>query len=256
MKEWWKRIKADLGKYTKAKIEDLTGCIPLLLESCIVDGKFNLEVGEMKQVWDDAAKFVMKIEKGNNSDWNQYMYLPLKFRTATNFYSYCNYVNACIRRLTVPAGTSASLIDHRYFYSKEFEGNYTCGIAREAVARQLWKCGHNRFGVTERLQSLENYVGNQSVTGFFIEHAVLQTISSNGLKEIGIVNSPPPIITFEGFPDFKDTEDPILYVTSGYCYPAVDGVILQLEHSKREAYMFPIQVTIAKSHKDSEKFHQ
>jgi hypothetical protein len=99
----------------------------------------------MKQVWDDAAKFVMKIEKGNNSDWNQYMHLPLNFRTATNFYSYCNYVDACIRRRTVPAGTSASLIDHRYFYSNEFEGNYTCGIVREAVARQLWKYGHNRF---------------------------------------------------------------------------------------------------------------
>jgi hypothetical protein len=107
--------------------------------------------------------------------------------------------------------------------------------------------------VTERLQSLEEYVGNQSVTGFFIEHAVLQTISTHGLKEIGIVNSPPPIITFEGFPDFKDTEDPILYVPSSYFYPAIDGVILQLDHSKREAYMFPIQVTIAKSHKDSEK---
>ena len=237
MKEWWKRIKADLGKYTKDEIEDLTGCIPLLLESCIVDGKFNLEVGDMKQVWDDAAKFVMKIKKGNNLEWDQYMHLPW---TATNFYSYCDYVDACIRRRTVPAGTSASLIDHRYFYSEESEGNYTCGIAREAVARQLWKYGRNRFGVTKRLQSLEEYVGNQSVTGFFIEHAVLQTISTHGPKEIGIVNSPPPIIIFEGFPDFKDTEDPILYVPSSYFYPAIDGVILQLDHSKREAYMFPI----------------
>jgi hypothetical protein len=91
MKEWWKRIKADLGKYTKDEIEDLTGCIPLLLKSCIVDGKFNLEVGEMKQVWDDVAKFAVKIAERNNSDRDQYMYLPLNFRTATNFYRYCNY---------------------------------------------------------------------------------------------------------------------------------------------------------------------
>jgi hypothetical protein len=77
--------------------------------------------------------------------------------------------------------------------------------------------------------------------------------STHGLKEIGIVNPPPPIISFEGFQDFKDTEDPILYVPSSYYYPAIDGLIFQLDHLKREAYMFPIQVTIAKSHKVSEK---
>jgi hypothetical protein len=58
MKYWWERTEARLGKYSKDEIEDLTGCIPLLLKSCIVDKEFNLEVKAMKQVWDQASKFV------------------------------------------------------------------------------------------------------------------------------------------------------------------------------------------------------
>jgi hypothetical protein len=195
--------------------------------------------------------------ENNPSALNQYIYLPLNFWTATNFYSYIEYVDACVtvRRQTVPSGMLPILVDHRYFYSTEnYVGNYTCGMARNAVAHQLWKYGRNQFGVTECLQSLDKYISNPSVVGFFIEHAVLQSISIHGLKEIGIVKSPPRIRTFEGdVPNFKDTEDPILYIPLSFSFPAIDGVIIRLGSSEGKAYMFPIQVTIAKYHKDSEQ---
>lgn len=75
-----------------------------------------------------------------------------------------------------------ALIDHRFFYSTDGElGNYVCGVAREAVANQLRLHGITRFGNTA-LQSLDSYINNESVVGFFIEQAILQTIECRGLR--------------------------------------------------------------------------
>ena len=40
-----------LGDYTRDEVEDFTGCIPLFLENCVVDGKIDL-----------AAKFFINID--------------------------------------------------------------------------------------------------------------------------------------------------------------------------------------------------
>jgi hypothetical protein len=92
-----------------------------------------------------------------------------------------------------------SAIDHRYFYSVSPVGNYTCGVARDAVSSQLRFYGRNTFGVSEYLTSLDAYI---PVTGFFIENAVLETIASRGLNDEGIPG-PMPTITFQGFPTFQ-----------------------------------------------------
>src|SRR5437667_7752514 len=54
----------------KDEIEDLTGCIPLLLESCIEDGKFNLYGAAVVSVWKEVAKFATRMRK--NGDWERY----------------------------------------------------------------------------------------------------------------------------------------------------------------------------------------
>ena len=162
-------------------------------------------------------------------------------------------MNACIRRKKVPSGVQHSVIDHRYFYEVEEVGNYTCGVAREAVANQLLEYGSNKFGVTELLTSLDAYIGNQSVTGFFIEQAVLQSISSDGLKDVDGISNPMPIIPFQGFPDFDTKISLALYAPLDFNFHGIDGIILQLDSSKKEAYVFPIQITIAKYHKVSEE---
>jgi hypothetical protein len=49
------------------------------------------------------------------------------------------------------------LIDHRYFYAggpNESIGMYTCGMAREAAARQLRRYGVEKFGQTDFLTAL------------------------------------------------------------------------------------------------------
>ena len=57
------------------------------------------------------------------------------------------------------------------------EGNYACGLVRDAVADQLLQEGDN-FADTDCLTSLPHFIKNKSITGFMIEHAVLSSIRS------------------------------------------------------------------------------
>ena len=76
MKQWWERNKAVLGDYTKDEVEDFTGCIPLLLDMCVVDGKINLEVEAFHEICNQAAAFMRSIKKHHDrSDWNLYVEL-------------------------------------------------------------------------------------------------------------------------------------------------------------------------------------
>jgi len=68
----------DCGDYSREDIEDLTGCIPLLLDLCIVNGKANLH--PLVEVADKAAQFTTDMRQktkdvGNLNDWNLYVHL-------------------------------------------------------------------------------------------------------------------------------------------------------------------------------------
>ena len=159
----------------------------------------------------------------------------------------------------MPINVEPSLIDHRYFYEVEGEGTYACGVAREAVASQLHHYGMNKVGFMDSLESLNQFIDNRSVVGFFIEQAVLQTIRSRGLKVHEKISNSMDIIPFDGFPVFNTSKERALYVPSCFNYGAIDGIILWLDLSnqksgkKKEALLFPLQVTIAKSHSNSEE---
>src|SRR5208282_4374503 len=80
----------------------------------------------------------------------------------------------------IPDGVRDQLIDRRYFYAKDGKGDYACGVARKAAASMLRVYGMNRLGSKGLLTSLNAYIDNESVVGFFIEQAVLHTIESRG----------------------------------------------------------------------------
>jgi hypothetical protein len=68
----------DLGGHSKEDIEDLTGCIPLLLDECVVNGKINL--GPLKRVGTHAVIFTNETRKktkdvGNWDDWELHVHL-------------------------------------------------------------------------------------------------------------------------------------------------------------------------------------
>ena len=67
MKQWWERNKAVLGDYTKDEVEDSTGCIPLLLDECIVKDEkgqpfmVNLCTSFFNKIYDQALTFEQEI---------------------------------------------------------------------------------------------------------------------------------------------------------------------------------------------------
>ncbi|RPA91942.1 hypothetical protein L873DRAFT_257780 [Choiromyces venosus 120613-1] len=73
MEYWWKR-NADIildgdnvrGGYTKNQVEDQTGCIPLFLNSCVVNGEVNLGVDTLKKVWKQVQSFVSHMKRTVN----------------------------------------------------------------------------------------------------------------------------------------------------------------------------------------------
>jgi hypothetical protein len=62
MKGWWKRhSKIDKGDYEMSEIEDTTGCIPLLLDNCVVGGRIDLTSRHLRNIYHSAVAFVQGI---------------------------------------------------------------------------------------------------------------------------------------------------------------------------------------------------
>lgn len=58
MDHWWaRRQEVKLGDYTKYEVEDFTGCIPLFLDKCVVDGTINLATEFFAEIDSLAAAF-------------------------------------------------------------------------------------------------------------------------------------------------------------------------------------------------------
>ena len=83
MKHWWERnSEVDLGGYTRNKVEDLTGCIPLLLDYCVKDNTINLNHEFFVALYDQARtseRNIRKLCKNDEESWNEYdaLVLPL-----------------------------------------------------------------------------------------------------------------------------------------------------------------------------------
>ena len=74
MEQWWERNKdVTLDDDMKAEVEDITGCIPLLLNECVVDGKINLEIEAFDEIYQQAAGFVQDVKIYHKSEWNWYV---------------------------------------------------------------------------------------------------------------------------------------------------------------------------------------
>ena len=189
-----------------------------------------------------------------------------------------NYIHAN----RYPVAAAQNLPQH--YRDTNGRGNYTCGIARETAVRLLRFHGMNRFADTDFLSSLDEYITNPSVTGFFIEQATLSWIGCHGLSIPKNTSKPPTITMFEeDYPDGINTECGLtLYCPLKFNLRAIDGIIIGFETEvdkgksktakrkskaaaerskvaaekskdvRRKCWMFPIQVTVAKSLSDSE----
>jgi hypothetical protein len=76
MDQWWKRYKIDMGGYKRSDVEDVTGCIPLLLDKCMVGGKIDLTANEFRDIYNKASSFVQEIRDkttGHPLFWEWYV---------------------------------------------------------------------------------------------------------------------------------------------------------------------------------------
>ena len=62
MDQWWKRhTSIDMGGYKESDVEDVTGCIPLLLDKCVVNEEIDLTVADFEDIHDKAVTFVQNV---------------------------------------------------------------------------------------------------------------------------------------------------------------------------------------------------
>lgn len=256
MDYWWaRRQEVKLGDYTKYEVEDFTGCIPLFLEKCVVDGTINL-----------ATKFFIEID---SQAWAFEQDIRAKYkRDPENLGRHYQYMKCCLLRLPVRPSSQhiPALVDHRYFYDdydpeyKKLVGNYTCGICRNAAALTLLE-NKMRFD-RELMQLLPNYVSNPCVTGFIIEQAILSSIVLEGLNITPELNRPMEVAFFQAdFPSFNTTTNgPVLYIPKVFNYRNIDGIIVRIapkprgKKTKQELFMYPLQITLAPDkHSNSRK---
>jgi hypothetical protein len=65
-----------MGGYKRSDVEDVTGRIPLLLDKCVVDGKINLAVNSLRDIYNNAAGFVQGVRDdtiGHILKWQWYV---------------------------------------------------------------------------------------------------------------------------------------------------------------------------------------
>jgi hypothetical protein len=98
------------------------------------------------------------------------------------------------------------------------------------------------------------FISNASVVGYFLEQAILQSVASSGIKCLDIIGKIPQI-TFNDYRKYDLKNAYALYVPEAFNFPAIDALIVHIDktdETKMKAHLFPMQVTIAKTHSNSE----
>ena len=169
-------------------------------------------------------------------------------------------MHACI--LNLPIGDiTPDLCDHRYFFSGLAEdqakcGFSLCGVARNAMAKALRRYGANRSSENHMwLQNLPYLIHNRSMTGFLIENCCLSAIALKGLPISMGLSAGMVTISFSGeYPVYTLTESLAIYCPTRYNFPAINAIIVRLDptENRKRAWLFPLQVTVAEDHEDTE----
>ena len=105
----------------------------------------------------------------------------------------------------------------------------------------------------EWYDTLVTFKNNPSVIGFTVEQIVISTISSAGLR-FGNTSIPPAqIFTFESRTARLSIDKQFTYyVPLRFNLKAIDLLFASIDVQQKTAHIVPIQITVAKQHKDSE----
>jgi hypothetical protein len=167
---------------------------------------------------------------------------------------YFEITNACLRGATYTTAL-ASYYDLRYFYfDDEDVGHYTCGFVFQVMISLLRQrpdvvlYGQEWYSAVKKCK-------NPVVQGFLSEQICLSAIGRHGLKALDPSLGPMYTTIFEGVPvwdAFLQTgENSRLFLPKPFNFKAIDGVILQVDHKKKSALLYPIQITLSLKERDS-----
>ena len=106
-------------------------------------------------------------------------------------------------------------------------------------------------------QAVERSSENPVVQGHLAEHICLCHISVHGLQVVNPILDRMDRVSFRYTPDWDNLlltdKTRCLYVPTTFNFNyGVDGVILLLDHSTKEAHLYPIQMTLSLRHKASD----
>lgn len=130
-----------------------------------------------------------------------------------------------------------------------------CGLAREAAAIVIRQGSPGLLCDDTWLLSLRTFKDNPSVIRFLVEQACLSTISRTGFHHGGGINWQPfPATIFQDdlIQAIPSVDCEIFFIPESPFFKDINALYLKVDVEKETALVVPIQITVAKTHKDSE----
>ncbi|KAF8534357.1 hypothetical protein BDD12DRAFT_896092 [Trichophaea hybrida] len=287
---WWKRtlpLFLRFGSRFREALEDLSGRNPLLLhgvEKAVREYKKhqkskedevteNQNDKEQSEGQEDDAKYEDGSEDVNGAIWRHIYesdeWIDLKSGVesyARDFITdkadterawFFDIMENCLINDNVSRAEHA-VIDNRYFYTtRQNIGHCTSRLVRDTMAAFLRKhVGSDTF-LKQQWYNMIEYVGSNSLVGFFVEQVILSRIEREGITMDGIKIPGMKSVAFRTLPKGPENTDgsPVLYIPDAYNYKAIDGVIISanIVNDLKVLEIMPMQITINQHHEDSEK---
>jgi len=129
-----------------------------------------------------------------------------------------------------------------------------CVLAREAAAIVIRRGSPGLLCGSTWLLSLRTFKENPSVIGFLVEQAYLSAISRTGFHHGGIdwESFPATIFQDDLIQAIPSVDCEIFFVPENPFFKDIDALYLKVDVEEETALVVPIQITVAKTHKDSE----
>ncbi|PVF91067.1 hypothetical protein CPB86DRAFT_803090 [Serendipita vermifera] len=250
-KQWFKHYARQLPSLTlqdKNLIMYLTGSVPLLLRAVFRFKKSGFDEHKFMECRD-----VLVIRRGVTQLFHGKMEeLGLRPNEKERF---LEGMEACLRNGRV-SSTETLMFDSRYFYIRNEIGYCTCGVVTKALMPLLRSRRFNCMDYRLWYDSLRESK-NPIVKGFIAEQICLYKISISGLRAVDPDLSAMDMVNFAGRPRWENQIQDIqrcrLHIPKDYNFPDIDAIILLIDTDSCHVYAYPIQITLNRAHKNSQK---
>ena len=164
--------------------------------------------------------------------------------------------------LTQKTMLDKTLFDVRYFYRDQYIWSTTCGLALKTLVAVHRQHDNNIIHDISAWYQAVSTSPNVTVLGFLVERICLDAIQRGALRTVDKqLDHELKRYTFQDIPPvdllIASKSTCCLYVPLEFNFADIDAAVIWVDRVKLKAHVYPIQVTIAKTHQDSEtSFYQ